>query len=479
MLARDRLDWLALVVDGGRAHHVQVRELLAPDPCGPIEIGELGAVHQLVQVELARPLPRAALAQVDLVLAQEPVLRLRVQVARDDVRAGHGEQRLLELAPRFVVHLACEIRLRHVAREERQARRVVDHPELDLQHAPGHDHLHIQLLENARVVGDQHARPVAARRRRRLHDARRVLGRTAAAPLGHVLPAQPRAEIIGHVVSRAAVKMRLRQHQQVRVLGLHLLDDGLECVATLEAQCRASADIAAASLDVLSFERRGELSITLIRLRPCAARAPLDLPRPLSSAQPSISSRVDDAHAAGIPNEAKAPSLHLDDSARSRGRGRHDALSLHLGFTPQLSEQGVGVAERHLCLVRLRLPGHPAHTRLEPRQHRLLRSSARREHFSERVLGVHDDLGCAPEPAVEHSRRERAVEPQLLQLERQPARLSLQLRAKRRARAPDDLPERHGRVHRDAHVRLAEIRERVSDHLPWQDALEAQEGSRS
>ena len=86
--------------------------------------------------------------------------------------------------------------------------------------------------------------------------------------------------------------------------------------------------------------------------------------------------------------------------------------------------------------------------------------------LDEFILGVHDDLGCASQPAVEHRRRKRAVGAQLLEFERQPPRLALQLHAKRLARAPDDLPERHRRLHRSAHVGLAKVRERIGNHLP-------------
>lgn len=59
----------------------------------------------------------------------------------------------------------------------------------------------------------------------------------------------------------------------------------------------------------------------------------------------------------------------------------------------------------------------------------------------------------------------------------QPRRLAQQFVAERLARAPDDLPERHRRLHRSAHIGLAEIRERIGNHLPGQHAFEACECS--
>ena len=177
---------------------------------------------------------------------------------------------------------------------------VVDHAHLDLEQSPRYEHLRPDHLEDARVVREQHAGPLALGRRS-LNHAGHVLGRPAAAALGQVLPSQAHAEIIRHVVGGLAMQMSLRQHDHVRALILGLVDDGLERFAAPVAQRRSSTDVAAAVLSVLLLERLSESAIAFLCPRGSAAGA-LSLGTPTPFTQPPIRSRLAKADASGIPN---------------------------------------------------------------------------------------------------------------------------------------------------------------------------------
>jgi hypothetical protein len=101
----------------------------------------------------------------------------------------------------------------------------------------------------------------------------------------------------------------------VRVPALDLVDDGLERLAAPEAQRRPSADVAAAVLGVLVLERLGKRAIALLSLYGSAART-LSLGPPAPIAEPPLGSRLANADAAWIPDEANSPPLVTSNTAR-------------------------------------------------------------------------------------------------------------------------------------------------------------------